>query len=170
MLRNGPSGEPDLISLDSLRAALFGEIRKVSLSPHKLNRTGTADGVLLGGNLSVLQSIAGTCCEPEVNGKILFIEDVGEYLYHIDRMVMNQKLRGRLAHLKALIVGDMSGMKPSPSGFTKPAYRILRDAVAEYDYPVMFGFPSGHGTPNLSLFLGREVALEVSAHKCTLTY
>jgi muramoyltetrapeptide carboxypeptidase len=170
MPRVVPPQKPDLASFDSLRAVLFGELKQYTLRPHRHNLTGNATGTLVGGNLSVLCSMAGTGLDGDTSGKILFIEDLNEYLYHIDRMIMNLKLRGRLANLKALVVGGMQGMRLSPSGFRKPAYEIIREAVAGYGYPVMFGFPAGHGHPNLSLILGREVALEVRSDYCKLVF
>jgi muramoyltetrapeptide carboxypeptidase len=170
MLRNPSDKEPDLASLDSLRSALFGKLREYTLLPHRLNRSGEATGNLTGGNLSVLFSLSGSCFDPDMKGKILFIEDLGEYLYHIDRMIMNLRIREKLRGLKALIVGGMIDMKTSPSGFRKPAYDIISEAVAGYDYPVMFGFPAGHGRPNLSLPMGREVTLTVSNGGCSLKF
>ena len=170
MPRVVPPELPDVVSFDSLRAMLFGEISEYTLQPHKMNISGTAGGTLVGGNLSVLYSISGTCYDPDTYGKILFIEDLGEYLYHIDRMMMNLKLRGKLEHLSGLIVGDMLNMKGSASGFTKPAYKIIREAVAPYGYPVMFNFPAGHSHPNLALPMGREVVLEVGRDRCKLSF
>ena len=170
MLRVIPPKTPDGPSLSSLRSALFGELTGYDLEPHRLNIQGAASGVLIGGNLSVLYSISGTCCDPETKGKILFLEDLSEYLYHIDRMLMNFQLRGKLSRLQALIVGGMHDMKGSPSGFRKPAYNIIRELVSDYGYPVMFGFPAGHGHPNLSLFMGREVKLSVQSVGCKLNF
>jgi muramoyltetrapeptide carboxypeptidase len=170
MLRNPPDKEPDIASLDSLRSALFGKLREYTLMPHPLNRSGEATGNLTGGNLSVLFSLSGSCFDPDMKGKILFIEDLGEYLYHIDRIIMNLRIREKFKGLKALIVGGMIGMKASPSGFRKPAYNIISEAVAGYDYPVMFGFPAGHGRPNMSLFMGREVSLTVEPNGCKLFF
>jgi len=170
MPRIVPPHKPDLASFDSLRSVLFGELKQYTLRPHRHNLTGNATGTLVGGNLSVLCSMAGTELDMDTSGKILFIEDLNEYLYHIDRMIMNLKLRGRLANLKALIAGGMHGMRSSSSGFRKPAYDIIREAVAGYGYPVLFGFPAGHGHPNLSLIMGREVALEVRSDNCILVF
>lgn len=170
MLRYVPPALPDIASLDSLRAVLFGQVGEYTLQPHRLNLYGRASGILTGGNLSVLCSISGTYFDPDLRGKILFIEDLGEYLYHIDRMIMNLKIRGRLEGLAALIIGGMNDMKASPSGFRKPAYNIIHEAVAGYGYPVLFGFPAGHGNPNLSLILGREVTLSVEPKTCKLTF
>ncbi len=170
MPRIVPPQLPDVASLDSLRAVLFGQVSEYTLQPHRLNLPGKATGILIGGNLSVLYSLAGTSCEYDTRGKILFLEDLNEYLYHIDRMIMNLKIRGRLEELSGLIIGGMIGMKSSPSGFHKPAYDIIREAVAGYGYPVMFGFPAGHGRPNLSLVMGREVKLFVGPNSCKLFF
>lgn len=162
--------EPDLVSFDSLRAMLFGETGEYSLPPHHLNRKGSAEGILTGGNLSVLHSMAGTPFDIDTAGKILFIEDVGEYLYHVDRMMMNLKLRGRLSGLAGLIIGDMTDMKSSPSGYRTPAFKIINDAVAGYDYPVIYAFPAGHATPNLALPFGRNVSLTVTAREVSIKF
>jgi muramoyltetrapeptide carboxypeptidase len=170
MPRFVPPAEPDLASMDSLRAALFGETRQYSIQPNADNRKGKARGILTGGNLSVLYSVAGSDLEPEMAGRILFIEDIGEYLYHIDRMMMNLSVRGRLKDLKGLVVGTMNNMMVSGSGYSKPAYSVIREAAAPYDFPVMFGFPAGHAHPNMSLILGREVEIAVGSKKCTLSF
>jgi len=170
MPRFVPPEEPDLASMDSLRAALFGEVRQYSIQPGRYNLHGSARGVLVGGNLSVIYSLAGTDIEPDTAGKILFLEDIGEYLYHIDRMVMNLAWRGRFKDVKGLVVGYMNGMKVSASGFRKPAYAIIREAVAGLGIPVMFGFPAGHLRPNMSLILGREVELTVSSNQSVIRF
>jgi muramoyltetrapeptide carboxypeptidase len=170
MPRFVPPAEPDLASMDSLRAALFGETRQYSIQPNADNRTGKSRGILTGGNLSVLYSVAGSDLEPDMAGRILFIEDIGEYLYHIDRMMMNLSVRGRLKDLKGLVVGSMNNMMISGSGYNKPAYSVIREAVSPFDFPVMFGFPAGHAHPNMSLVMGREVEIAVSRKKCTLTF
>ena len=105
------------------------------MKPDRHNRAGEASGILVGGNLSVLYSMRGTKLDIDTAGKILFLEDVGEYLYHIDRMIMNLKISGKLKDLKGLIIGGMSGMKVSVSGFRKTAYDVIREAVEEYSYP-----------------------------------
>jgi len=170
MLRNIDPKKPDIASLDSLRSILFGELKEYIVKSHPANRTGEAGGVLIGGNLSVLYSLAGTDFDPDTRGKILFIEDLNEYLYHIDRMIMNFKARGKFERLNGLIIGAMNGMKVSQSGFRKPAYELISDAVAGYHYPVLFRFPSGHVHPNMGLILGREVVMKVQPDSCTLTF
>jgi muramoyltetrapeptide carboxypeptidase len=160
----------DLSSLDSLRDALFGKPVGYALKSSRHNRTGDATGILVGGNLSVLHSLQGTKLSIDTSGKILFIEDVGEYLYHIDRMIMNLKMGGKLKELKGLIIGGMTGMKISDSGFRKTAYEIIREAVEEYDYPVMFDFPAGHIRPNMALIMGREIVMHTGADKCKVKF
>ena len=120
--------------------------------------------------MSVLYSLSGTCYDPDTRGKVLFIEDLNEYLYHVDRMMMNLKLRGKLDGLAALVVGGMLDMKGTPSGFNKAAYQVILEAVAKFDYPVLFGFPSGHGQPNMALPMGREVRVVVGDDGCFIRF
>jgi muramoyltetrapeptide carboxypeptidase len=127
-----------------------------------LNRKGTAQGELVGGNLSLLYALTGSVSDLDTHGKILFIEDLDEYLYHIDRMMMNLKRSGKLNALAGLVVGGMSDMKDNKIPFGKNAEEIILDAVKEFDYPVCFHFPAGHVDRNLALFLGRTVRLEVA--------
>ena len=105
-----------------------------------------------------------------MQGKILFIEDLNEYLYHIDRMMMNLKIRGKLSGLNGIIIGHMTDMKGSASGFHTPVHKIIEEAVAEYNYPVITNFPAGHDHPNLSLPLGRMVTLSVSDDSCKISF
>lgn len=153
---------------ETMRQQLFGESMTYHSKAHKLNRAGTAEGLLVGGNLSMLYSLCGSASDLDTEGKILFIEDLDEYLYHIDRMMMNLKRNGRLARLAGLVVGQMSDMHDNTIPFGRTAEEIVRDAVAEYAYPVCFDFPSGHnGTENLALKLGHPTRLTV-AHTTTL--
>ncbi|HLO59626.1 MAG TPA: LD-carboxypeptidase [Bacteroidales bacterium] len=166
MPRFVPPKSPDLVSFDTLRALLFGEEGEYILQPNRLNRKGKGKGILTGGNLSVLYSLAGSVYDPDMDGKILFIEDIGENLYHIDRMMMSLKIRGKLDMLNGLIVGEMTDMNGSKAGFHKPAYQIIKEHTAAYDYPVIFGFPAGHGETNLAMVMGRETEMRVE-EKCS---
>ncbi|MBN2762899.1 MAG: LD-carboxypeptidase [Bacteroidales bacterium] len=170
MPRHITEGKKDLSSLESLKNALFGNLNSYVIKPVKNNRQGEASGILVGGNLSVLYSMRGTKLDIDTSGKILFIEDVGEYLYHIDRMIMNLKTGGKLKNLSGLIVGGMTGMKVSVSGFRKTANDVIYDAVEEYHFPVMFGFPAGHIRPNMALIMGREVTMHVEEKECKLIF
>ncbi len=144
-----------------LRSLLSGNSCNYEIPEHELNRSGKSTGMLAGGNLSVLFSLRGTLCDLNTDNKILFIEDLDEYLYHIDRMMMNLKISGRLKNLKGLIVGEMTGIKDNNIPFGKNAYEIIKDAVNDYSYPVAFNFPAGHGDPNFPLILGRNITLDV---------
>jgi muramoyltetrapeptide carboxypeptidase len=151
----------DAESLSLLKKALFGEELSYSILSTPLNRKGESKGVLVGGNLSLLYALAATPSDIDTKGKILFLEDLDEYLYHIDRMMMQLKRSGKLSGLKGLIIGNLSDMKDNTIPFGKTAEEIILDAVKEYDYPVCFGFPAGHGIKNNPLYLGREVELSV---------
>ncbi len=126
-----------------------------------INRTGEAEGELVGGNLSILYSMLGSSSSIDTNGKILFLEDIDEYLYHIDRMMMSLKRAGKLYKLAGLVVGAMSDMRDNKVRFNKTAEEIISEAVQEYSYPVLYGFPSGHIRNNMPLVIGRKVRLSV---------
>jgi muramoyltetrapeptide carboxypeptidase len=144
-------------------------VRYSEKTRNSLNRNGVCEGELVGGNLSLLYALAGTPSDISTDGKILFIEDLDEYLYHIDRMMMQLKRAGKLTHLKGLVVGGMSDMRDNAIPFGKSAIEIIAEAVAEYDYPVCFDFPSGHIDRNLPMVLGADVRLEVG-NEVTLTF
>lgn len=160
----------NLVSFDSLRSLLFGEVSRYRIRTNSVNRSGVGKGELTGGNLSVLYSLNGTRFDIDTRDKILFIEDIGEYLYHLDRMMMNLKLSGKLDRLAGLIVGEMTDMKATTAGFRKSAYQVIREAVAEFDFPVIYGFPAGHGDVNLALPMGRVVTMEVSDRECDVRF
>ena len=144
---------------------LGGKMPKHEVAPHELNVTGRASGILTGGNLSILQSLRGTPLDIRPKGKILFIEDIGEYRYHLDRMMQNLKAGGVLEQLSGLVVGHFSGMKDGGAPFSLGTYEIIREAVAPYGYPVVFGFPAGHELPNDPLLMGGRITLEVSKRR-----
>jgi len=162
---NFPKDLSENESVKSLRKVLFGVQNMYEVQAHEFNKTGRASGELIGGNLSVLFSIAGTKYDIETSGKILVLEDLDEYLYHIDRMMMNMKYGGKLENLKGLIVGGMTDMNDNQIPFGKTAFEIIRDAVAEYDYPVCFDFPLGHIENNYAVILGNKSELNVENGK-----
>ncbi|WP_439880361.1 S66 peptidase family protein [Pontibacter sp. MBLB2868] len=157
-------------SIETLRRVLFGETLNYSAAPHALNRTGTAEGQLIGGNLSMLGTITGTRSDISTDGKILFLEDLCEYLYNLDRIMVHLDRSGKLANLAGLIVGDMSDMNDTPVPFGKTAYEIILEHSGKYNYPVCYGFPVGHEPLNLALVCGREARLEVSEEGTSLSY
>ena len=148
-------------ALKSLKYALLGKNLSTKIDHHPFNRFGEAKGQIVGGNLSILYSLMGSPSDLNTDGKILFIEDLDEYLYHIDRMMMNLKRSGKLSNLKGLIVGGMTKMNDNNIPFGKDAESIIKDAVSEYNYPVCFGFPAGHIKDNRALKLGVIVELKV---------
>ncbi|GIK70827.1 MAG: peptidase S66 [Bacteroidota bacterium] len=149
-------------STQSLKRALFGESLKYEVEKNKLNKKGQASGALVGGNLSILYALNGSVSDIHTDGKILFIEDLDEYLYHIDRMMMNLERSGKLKKLAGLIVGGMNDMKDNAVPFGKTAEEIISEKIKKYNYPVCFNFPAGHDRKNLALLLGKEVKLEVT--------
>jgi muramoyltetrapeptide carboxypeptidase len=159
----------DVESVTQLRRALFGEAIHYSWPANALNRPGTANGQFIGGNLSLLYALCGSQSDIDTRGKILFLEDLDEYLYHIDRMLLNLRRSGKLQHLSALIIGGMTSMKDNTIPFGKTAEEIILDAVKDYDYPVCFDFPAGHVVRNLPLILGKDVKVEVSS-ACLLRF
>jgi muramoyltetrapeptide carboxypeptidase len=155
---------------ESLRKILFGEKIRYKVESNILNRTGTAKAEVVGGNLSLLYALSGSKSSVSTRGKILFIEDLDEYLYHIDRMMMQLKRSGQLKYLKGLMVGGMSDMKDNAVPFGKTAEQIIYDAVKEYKYPVCFDFPAGHISRNLAIYLGKKAELKVTKKGAELIY
>jgi len=149
----------------SLEDVFFGKNLRYTFPENfysDINRNGKGKGQLVGGNLSILYSLLGSVSDIDTKGKILFLEDIDEYLYHIDRMMMALKRSGKLHHLAGLIVGGMTDMKDNKVRFNKTAEQIISEAVVEYSYPVLYGFPSGHIADNRALIMGREVMMNVN--------
>lgn len=150
-------------AIDSIRQQLFGEEPVVEIAANTLNRQGYAKGVLIGGNLSILYSITGTRSGFNTAGKILFIEDIDERLYHLDRMMINLKRSGKLHDLAGLIVGGLTDMTDNVVPFGKTAEEIVAEHISGFDYPVCFDFPAGHIANNRAIILGRVTEMEVGA-------
>jgi len=158
------------ISLETLRKALFNEEYNYSYTSQANNRSGEADGILIGGNLSLLVMMAGSVSEQDYSGKILFLEDVGEYLYSIDRMMWNLKRSGKLNNLKGLIIGGFTELKDNDIPFGQTAEQIIMEHVKEFEYPVCFNFPAGHIQDNRALIFGRMSNLRVEGLQVSLSY
>ena len=142
------------VAKQSLFNALTGKCLHYEFPANPLNRLGKMEGEIVGGNLSVLMGMNGSDIFPETDGKILFIEEVDEYIYHIDRMMHCLKRAGKLAHLKGLIVGGLTQIKDNTHPFGQSVEEVIAEAVSEYDYPVCFGFPAGHFDDNRVLTFG----------------
>lgn len=157
-------GPTESAATESLRRVLFGE--KVDYQWDGYGREGTAEGLLVGGNLSILYSLCGSRSQIDTRGKILLIEDLDEYLYHIDRMMQNLKRNGMFEGLAGLVVGGMTDMHDNTIPFGRTAEQIVREAVADYTFPVVFEAPFGHlGDNNLAIPMGIKMRLESSNSK-----
>lgn len=152
------AGDPSSITLKEM---LFGRLNPLECLPHKLNREGTARGILRGGNLSVFYGLRGTRYDIPPEGTILFLEDVGERPYHIDRMMNNLKIGGILERISGLIVGQFTEYEEDKL-MKKEVLERISDLVKEYDYPVCYDFPVGHGKENFPLICGAEAELNVT--------
>jgi muramoyltetrapeptide carboxypeptidase len=156
-------------SLQSLKNSLFGKSNRIERKSHAFNRLGQVDAEIVGGNLSILYSLLGSNSDIDTEGKILFIEDLDEYLYHIDRMMMNLKRNGKLAKLKALIVGGMNDMNDNEIPFGKSVEEIILEHTKKYDYLICFGFPAGHINDNRCIKLGVKSVLKITENGVSLS-
>jgi muramoyltetrapeptide carboxypeptidase len=154
--------------VQSLRVALAGQRSGYSCPPHSFNRVGRAAAPLTGGNLTLMAHLAGSSSASDTKGRLLFLEDVGEYLYNIDRMLRQLKRSGRLDRLAGLIVGSFTELKDTQRPFGATVEDIVLDCIREYDYPVCFGFPVGHAIENVALKTNVEYELTVTASGSTL--
>jgi muramoyltetrapeptide carboxypeptidase len=149
--------------VQSLRKALTGQSLSYDFPGSPAGRAGLAEGAVAGGNLAILAHLTGSASQVDTNGKILFIEDIGEHYYHVDRLLLNLKRSGQLSGLKGLLVGQFTDMEDTDRPFGQTLEEIVMDKVADYDYPVAFNFPCGHDTENVTLPLGIVARLEAGA-------
>ena len=157
-------------AIESLKMALFGKPLRYEIAPDVMNRFGNASGELVGGNLSILYSLLGSASAIDCTNKILFIEDLDEYLYHIDRMMMNLKRNGCLESIKGIVVGSMYKMRDNDIPWGKNALEIVEDITKKYNIPVVYNFPAGHIRDNRALIMGSIVHLNVSVEKSVLEF
>lgn len=155
-------------NLRQLNNILIGKLENISIEKHALNIEGIGKGNIVGGNLSILYSLQATSYEIDTENKILFIEDVGEQLYHLDRMLQNFSLSGKFKDITGLIVGGLTAMKDKKRPFGKNAEEIIREYVEDSGIPVAFGFPAGHIENNVPFMLGAKIELEVEECKVIL--
>jgi len=155
---------------NSLCAALFGEKLQYTLECDALNHNGKTKGELVGGNLSILYSLLGSESAIDCADKILFIEDLDEYLYHIDRMMYNLKRNGYFENVKGIIVGSMADMHDNEIPFGQNEVQIITAIAKEYNIPIVFEFPAGHQKDNRTLILGKQVDFEVNEKEVKLQF
>jgi muramoyltetrapeptide carboxypeptidase len=155
----------DDIYINSVRQLLTGEKIHYTCDPHPFNKKGEVEGKLMGGNLTLLAHAVGGVSDIKTKGLILFIEDIGEYLYNMDRMLHQLKAAGKFQKPAAVIIGSFTDMKDTERPFGENAYEIIRDFLADFEYPVCYGFPVGHVTENFALKCGAEYKLKISREK-----
>jgi muramoyltetrapeptide carboxypeptidase len=158
------------VALISLRNALFGEKQTYEYQSTFKNKIGEASGILIGGNLTLLAMVQGSVSEMDFKDKILFLEDIGEHEFSIDRMLRMLKRAGKLTYLKGLIVGAFNEIEEEKISFGQTPDEVIWDIVKGYDYPVCFNFPTGHIENNLSMVLGAEVTLKVETNNVQFKY
>ena len=149
-------------SLSKLKNVLFGDSLSYSITSNKNNKTGKSEGIIVGGNLTLIQSTIGSKTELKMKDKILFIEEIGEYAYHIDRTLYSLKRAGYFENCKGLIVGQISDVKKNNTDFGRSINELILDVLDEYNFPILFDFPAGHEKTNFPIILGRKVILDVS--------
>lgn len=155
---------------NSMCTALFGDSLRYSMDCDALNHLGKASGELVGGNLSILYSLLGSESAVDCTDKILFLEDLDEYLYHVDRMLVNLKRNGCLSGLKGIIVGGMTEMKDNEIPWGRNALEIIEDTVKDLQIPIIYNFPAGHIRDNRALILGKQITMEVTPEGSTVVF
>ena len=153
----------------SLKDSLEGKPVHYTAKPHAQNTYGKATAPMVGGNLSLLAHAVGTNAEVDTRGKILFIEDVGEQLYNVERMLLQLKRAGKLSKLKGLVVGGFTSNKDTDRPFGKNIEQVIYDVVREFKFPICFGFPISHEKENVAIIVGGTYRLDVSVHGTTLS-
>ncbi len=155
--------------INAWHKAMIGKKAKYSCAAHPFNKPGTATAELVGGNLSLLVHLIGTPSDIITKNKLLFIEDIGEHIYNIDRMLYQLKRSGKLDNLVGLIVGGFTDMQDTERPFGKKVYKLIKDITEAYNYPVCFGFPVSHQTENYALKIGLPYTLKIGKNKTQLT-
>ena len=157
-------------SISTFKNTIFGKLLSYTLEGSTYNKTGTTSGQLVGGNLTMLHTMLGSKTSIDTSGKILFIEEIGEYKYHIDRMLQSLKRAGYFDTCKGVLVGDMSKMRTNTTLWGTSIEQLILDALAEYDFPIAFNMPAGHEKDNRALILGRTVELKVAKSQSSVVF
>jgi len=157
-------------SVETFKSTLFGSPVNYTLEGSTYNRIGEASGQLVGGNLTILHTMLGSKTSIDTSGKILFIEEIGEYKYHIDRMLQSLKRAGYFENCKGVIVGDMSRMRKNTTLWGTSIEQLILDALAEYDFPITFNMPAGHEKDNRALVFGKEIQLTVGSSQSSVLF
>ncbi len=157
-------------TIATFKDALFGKSLSYTLEGSQNNRVGSVVAPLVGGNLTVLQTLLGSKTSIDVSGKILFIEEIGEYEYHIDRLLQSLKRAGYFNNCKGVIVGDITKVRKNTTAWGKPIEQLIVDALSEYDFPIAFNMHAGHEKDNRAMIFGRTVELKVGKDQSSLIF
>ncbi|WP_344787793.1 LD-carboxypeptidase [Postechiella marina] len=157
-------------TISTFKKALFGTPLSYTLHPSKYNKKGTVTAPITGGNLTILHTMLGSNSSIDTSGKILFIEEIGEYKYHIDRMLQSLKRAGYFNNCKGLIIGDFTKIKKNTTPWGSSIEQLILDVVSDYNFPVAFNMPAGHAKDNRSLILGETVVLTVNNEQSTIIF
>ncbi len=157
-------------TISTFKNALFGTTLSYTLQGSKYNKTGTTSGQLVGGNLTILHTMLGSKTSINTSGKILFIEEIGEYEYHIDRMLQSLKRGGYFENCKGVLIGDITKVRKNTTAWGVSVEQLILDVLAEYNFPIAFNMPAGHEKDNRALIFGRTVQLNVSKDQSTVVF
>lgn len=157
-------------TIATFKKAIFGETLSYTLEGSNYNQVGEVTAPIVGGNLTILHTMLGSKTSIDTSGKILFIEEIGEYKYHIDRMLQSLKRAGYFDHCKGVIVGDMTKLRKNTTLWGRSIEQLILDALSDYDFPIAFNMPAGHEDDNRALILGRKATLKVEKTKSTLVF
>ena len=157
-------------TVDTFKKAIFGNSISYALEGSTYNRTGKATAPLVGGNLTMLHTMLGSKSSINTSGKILFIEEIGEYKYHIDRMLQSLKRAGYFDNCKGLIVGDMTKLRKNTTLWGSSIEQLILDVLSDYDFPITFNMPAGHEKDNRALILGRTIELNVEKDESSISF
>lgn len=157
-------------TISTFKNAIFGKPLNYTLEGSSYNKTGSSSGQLVGGNLTMLHTMLGSKSSINTSGKILFIEEIGEYKYHIDRMLQSLKRAGYFDNCKGVIVGDMSKLRRNTTLWGTSIEQLILDVLSDYDFPVAFNMPAGHEQDNRALILGRNMTLKVAKDKTWIAF
>lgn len=157
-------------TVSTFKSAVFGKPMSYELEASNYNKTGNASGLLVGGNLTILHTMLGSNTSLNMDDKILFIEEIGEYAYHIDRMLQSLKRAGYFENCKGVIIGNMSKVKKNTTPWGKPVEQLILDALSDYNFPIVFNMPAGHEKDNRALILGRAVEIKVGKKTSSIVF
>ena len=166
-----PKNESEIeTSISTFKNTIFGNPLSYNLKGSKYNKTGVTSGQLVGGNLTMLHTMLGSKTSINTSGKILFIEEIGEYKYHIDRMLQSLKRAGYFDNCKGVIVGDMTKLRTNTTLWGTSVEQLVLDALSGYNFPIAFNMPAGHEEDNRAMILGRTIKLNVSKAETTVVF